>query len=261
MTRHDLIWLIGTLLGAAAVMAAFTVGLRDGGAGFLGFALVSIVGLGLRDLLYASHHRTLRQDWMRQAADRLGFSFRRSGPGNVLGWPQSIRLTCEAMKLEQVLEKSPFPFCSSVLVPTGRNVMEGTIDDATVAIFDYQCDGSSRSEITIRQTVFAARSTNLPTHQFSLVPAGPWERLVDRFRASSALQDCHRLISDGAVQLTDLDERLLACLNRQTTLEAGGGCMLLYRRDRLVAPEELDDFLASGLQICSLLCGMNLPKD
>jgi hypothetical protein len=259
MKRHDVIWWIGTLLSAAAAMAAFTVGLRDSGAGFLGFALVSIVVLGLRDLLYASQHRSLRQDWMRQAAGRLGFSFRQTAPGNVLGWPQSIRLTCEAMKLQQVLEQSPFPFCSSVLVPTSRNVMEGTVDNATVAIFDYQCDGSNRSEITIRQTVFAARSTDLPTSRFSLVPASSWDRLVDRFGASGAIQHRYRLISDGSVQFRDFDERLFACLDGQMTLEAGGGCMLLYRRDRLVAPEELDAFLATGLQIYTLVCGIEIP--
>ena len=37
--------------------------------------------------------------------------------------------------------------------------------------------------------------------------------------------------------------------------------MLLYRRDRLVAPDELDDFLATGLQIYSLLSGMKLSND
>jgi hypothetical protein len=256
MIRHELIWWICTLLSAAAAMAAFTVGLRDGGAGFLGFALVSIVVLGLRDLLYASHQGSLRHAAMQQAANRLGFSFRQTAPGNVLGWPPSIRLTHEAMKLEQALKKSPF--CSSVLVPTSRNVIEGTIDNATVAIFDYQCDGSNRSEITIRQTVFAARSADLPTPQFSLVPASSLDRV---FRGSGTLQDRRRLISDGTVQFRDLDERLLAYLDRQMTLEAGGGCMLLYRRDRLVAPEEIDNFLSVGRQICTLLCGMNLAKN
>ena len=260
MTRHELIWWIGTLLSAAAAIAAFTVGLRGGGAGFLGFALVSIFVLGLRDLVYRSHHRSLRQDAMREAAGRLGFSFRKTAHCNVLGWPDSMRLTFETIKLQRALEKA-LPSCSALLVPTSQNVMEGTVDEATVAIFDYQCDGSSRSEITIRQTVFAARSTELPTSQFSLVPAGSWQRLVDRFRGSVALQDRRRLISDGTVQFRDLDQRLFASLDWPMTLEAGGGCMLLYQRDRLVAPDEIDDFLAIGMQIYAIACGMKCSVD
>ena len=212
MTRHDLIWWIGTLLGAAAVMAAFTVGLRGGGAGFLGFALVSIFVLGLRDLLCALHLQSLRHDAMRQAAGRLGFSFRTTAPCNVLGWPHSIRLTCEAMTLQHPLEKSPFPSCSSLLLSTSRNVMEGTVDEATVAIFDYECDSSRSSDTTVRQTVFAVRSKNLPTPQFSLVAASSWDRLVDRFRGSGAIHHRRRLISDGEVQFRDLDDRIVHML-------------------------------------------------
>jgi hypothetical protein len=259
MTRHDLIWLIGTLLGAAAIMAAFTVGLRDGGAGFLGFAFVSIVVLGLRDLLNAWHVRSVRHGAMRQAADRLGFSFRTTAPANVLGWPHSLRLTREAMKLEQAPEQSPLGSASSRLLCASRNVMERTMDEAKVAIFDYECESSS-SDATICQTVFAVRSTLLPATQFTLLAASSWDRLVDRFRDESAIQDQHRLISDGEVQLGDLDERLFQWLDRHMTLEAAGGCMLLYKRGQLVAPHEIDDFLATGMQIYSLLSRIQLAN-
>jgi hypothetical protein len=258
MTRHDVIWLILTLLGVAAVVAAFTVGLRDGGVGFLGFALVSIVVLGLRDLLYASHLRTLRQDAMRQAAERLGFSFRATAACNVLGWPHSMRLTYETIKLQQALEKSPFMSAGSRMLSTSQNVIQGTVDEAAVAIFDYECDSTKRGDTLVRQTVLAVRSTNLPTPQFSLAAASAWDRLVDRFREGGAIQDHRRLISDGEVRFRDLDEQLFGRLDRQMTLEVGGGCMLLYRRGRLVAPNEIDDFLATGLHICSLLSGMEL---
>jgi hypothetical protein len=137
--------------------------------------------------------------------------------------------------------------------------LEGTVDEATVAIFDYECESSRRGDRLVDQTVFAARSTDLPTPQFSLVPASSVDRLVDRFRKNSAIKDRHQLISDGAVQFRDLDQRLFTCLDRRMTLEAGGGCMLLYRRDRLVASDELDNFLATGLQVYSLLVGMK-PK-
>jgi hypothetical protein len=261
MTRHDVIWWIGTLLGVGAVMAAFTVGLRDGGAGFLGFGLVAIVVLGLRDLLGALHQRSLRQDAMRQAAERHGFSFRKTAHCNVLGWPNSMRLTYETISLQQGLEESPFLSAGSRFLSSSRNVIEGTVDGAAVAIFDYECDSSRRGDTLADQTVFAARSADLPTPQFSLVPANAWDRLVDQFRDRSAVQDRRRLISDGAVLLEDLDRRLLTILDRRMTLEVGGGCMLLYRKGRLVAPEEIDDYLATGLRVYALLSGMKLTVD
>jgi hypothetical protein len=257
MTRHDLIWLIGTLLGASAVMAAFTVGLHDGGASFLAFGLVSIVVLGLRDLVYSWHRRSSRQDAMRQVADRHGFSFRKTARCNVLGWPDAMRLTYETIKLQQAVEKSPFPSAGSLL-SSSRNVMEGTIDEATVAIFDYECDSSRRGDMLVDQTVFAASSADLPSPQFSLAAASAWDRLIDQFRVSSAIQDRRRLISDGAVQFRDLDSRLFTALDRRMTLEVGGGCMLLYQRGRIVEPDDFDGFLATGLQIHRLLSGMNL---
>ena len=84
--------------------------------------------------------------------------------------------------------------------------------------------------------------------------------MVDQFRENSAIHDRRRLISDGAVQFRHLDARLFTDLDRRMTLEAGGGCMLLYQSGRLVPPNELDDFLAKGLQIHSLLCEMNLSS-
>ena len=58
--------------------------------------------------------------------------------------------------------------------------------------------------------------------------------------------------------MPDLDQRLFTMLDRRMTLEVGGGCMLLYRRGRLVAPDKIDSFLATGRQIYSLLAGMKL---
>lgn len=234
-------------------MAAFAFGFRNGGAGFLGFAIVAMIVLGLRSAFEASHKDKARRGAMRQAATRLGFSFRETAPVNVLGWSESFHLTRDGVVAHEAVEKMFSPNLASALLPKARNVMQRSLADATVAIFDYACDRSKRDEVTTRQTVLAVRSPTLEFPHFALIPSNWWDRLVDGFRGNAALQDGYRVISEDADALGRLDERLLTSLDGRTCLEAGEGFMLLYRRDALVAPQDIDEMARTGLEIYSVL--------
>jgi hypothetical protein len=253
MKRHDLIWLIGTLLAAGAFMAAFTLGLRNGGLGFLGLGMVSIVALTVRDIIERSHMKKARQEGMRQAATRLGFAFRETAPWNVLGWSESFHLTRHGMETQQAVDKSLSPALASVLTPKASNVLERSIKDAAVAVFDYVCDRSKSDDVTTQQTVFAVHSPTLEFPHYALVPAGWWDRLVGQFGRNIALRGPYRLISKETDAFGSIDERLFALLDGRRCLEAGEGFLLLYRRDRLLAPQDLDELVRTGLEVHSIL--------
>jgi hypothetical protein len=251
MKRHDLIWLIGTLLAAAAFVAAFTLGLRHGGVGFLGFGMVSLASLTLRDINETSHRKKARREHMRQAATRLDFSFRETATFNVLGWSESFHLTRDGVTTRQAVNKLPSPALASVLLPTAENMVERSMDEMTVAVFDYTCDRSRSHDVTTRQTVFAVRSPRLAFPHFALVPSG-W---CDRLRGNVVLQARYWAISEGRGIPEELDERLFPLLDRRTCLEAGEGFLLLYRRNRVVVPEKVDELVRTGLEIFSILSG------
>jgi hypothetical protein len=254
--RRDLIWLIGTLLGAGALMAAFAFGLDNGGLAFICFGIASIIILALRDILEGSHKEKNRREAMRQAAARLGFSFRQTAPFNVLGWPESFLLTRDGMKLSQEGEKMWSSTLASWITPRATNVMDRSTEDAAVAVFDY--DGWRRdkqADATIGDTVFAVRSPKLDFPHFALVPSDWWDRLVDQFRGNVALEDRYRVISENPGAAERFDERLFPLLDGERCLEAGKGFLLLYRRDRLVAPQDIDELVRTGMEVYSALAG------
>jgi hypothetical protein len=102
---------------------------------------------------------------------------------------------------------------------------------------------------------FAMRSSELAFPHFALVPSDWWGRLVDRLRGNVALQGRYRAIGEDPRVTERFDERHFPLLNGQTCLEAGEGFLLLYRRNRVVAPENVDELVRTGLGICSKLSG------
>jgi hypothetical protein len=137
--------------------------------------------------------------------------------------------------------------------------MEGARHDATVAIFDYECDTSRFDDTATRQTVFAVRSTRLTTSHFALIPARWRDRWLDKSRRNAVIGSGYRLYSDDAARFSPIDERILQILDGHSCLEAGGGCMLLYRRGSLIAPRDVDRFFTTGLRVYALLLGAKQP--
>jgi hypothetical protein len=253
MALRALIWPVGTLLSMGAMMAAFVLGFRDSALGCFGFAVLSLLILTLRDVTEASQSQSARQKALQEAARRLALSFRPTAPFNVLGWPESFRLTRDAIQTQQAIQRARSLKWVSALQPTSTNVMEGAERDATIAVFDHECDRSRHNDTTTRQTVFAVRSPRLSSPHFALMPASWWRRILRRFTESPALEHGYCVITENEQSLGPIDERLFSLLDGKTCLEAGEGFLLLYCRNRLVAPQDIDEFLASGRQIYAVL--------
>ena len=233
-------------------MAAFALGFHNSAIGFVVCAIVSITVLALRDISEAWNHENARLQAMRQAATRLGLSFRPTAPVNVLGWSTSFQLTHEGMITQQAVDQMLSPGWASALRRECKNVIEQSSEDATVAVFDYECDKPGYDELTTRQTVLAVRSSRLDFPHFALVPANSWDRIAARVRGSVVIQHGYRLIAPGAD--LQFDERLFGLLDEKTSLEAGEGFLLLYQRDHLVSPEDLEERFKTGLEIYAALC-------
>ncbi len=247
MTNHSILWLILTVVGAAALLGAFYFGI-SGALGFFLLAMVSIAVLGLRDVLSALHLKKERQEAMRQAADRLGWQFRETANFNVLGWPESFQLTREGMKTQKAVKEALSPGWQSVLLPKSINVLEQTLDDATFAIFDYHCDNPHVEDATYTQTIFAARSASLNFPYLALLPVTWRDKLVASFRETAIVDDRYRLFCEDAGDV-GVSEELTALLDGKICLEVGEGFLLLYRKDKLVDPRDVDSFLQGGLEV------------
>jgi hypothetical protein len=63
----------------------------------------------------------------------------------------------------------------------------------------------------------------------------------------------YRLITGDEQALGPIDERLFSLLDGESSLEAGEGFLLFYRRNKLVPPQDIDEFLATGRQIYDVL--------
>jgi hypothetical protein len=132
--------------------------------------------------------------------------------------------------------------------------MERSMGDAAVAVVEYLGRTKAKPDhVTRGTTVFAVRSSKLRFPHFALVPSAWSDRLVDQFRGNVALEDCYRAISDDPGVPERFDERLFPLLDGERCLEAGEGFLLLYRRYRLVAPQDLDELVRTGLEIYSVL--------
>jgi hypothetical protein len=246
MRRNVPLWVIQifpTVLGCALVMAAFSSGLDNNPLAFMGLALAAIIILGFRDCALFRHWERKRRAQMKHVAERLQFTFRESTQESLLGWPESFQLARNQKSRKFT------------------NVMEAPVGQTRVMIFDFECDKPNSEGPASRQTVFAVKSSNVGHPAVALVPARWWDRLFGAFREPNAdslrIPDGYRLI-DGFNVVETLGWRLACLLDGKITVEAGEGMLLVYRKDKLSQPDQIDDLMQQGLEIYSAWCDMTL---
>jgi hypothetical protein len=219
--------------------------------------------LGYRDTREVFQKVDTRSKEMQQAADRMQFSFRDRSPCNVLGWSQSFQLSRdEFRKVDGLKTAQSKGYISgklySWIMPESRNIIEGSVADAQVAIFDFQCDvpGGHEDE-KWTQTVMAVKAPRLNFPHFALLPATFWSKVSGRFRTTAVsrlpLPDGYRLITEDTAAANALIPRLTDWLDGETSIEAGEEFLLVYRRDKLVEPAKVDNLFELGLRIYAAL--------
>ncbi len=123
-------------------------------------------------------------------------------------------------------------------------------------ILDFECDQPNSEGPASRQTVFVVKSSDFEHPPVALLPARWFDRLIGRFRdapaTSASLPTGYRLIDDcGAVEA--LGWRLSTVLDGKISVEAGEGMLLVYRKDKLVEPDQIEDLIRQGLDVYSAL--------
>lgn len=229
MNREARYWAL-TMLGGAAFMATIWC-MFNNSPGFIWSGLCTMGLLGAREWDKMQGLKEQRTATMQDEAERMGFSFRETAPLNVLGWSEAFALTRDDLKLTKTLGES----FGSLLRPRATNVMEKTVGDTTIAVFDYApvSDSDSRP----RYVVFGARSPRLQHGYSAISTATGWQRISDGFRSEQSVHDGfhHGGAANALPRVTDL-------LDDETSLECGDGCLLVYRAaadPRQVDPEEI----------------------
>ncbi len=134
--------------------------------------------------------------------------------------------------------------------------MEAPVGQTRVVIFDFECDKPNSEGPASRQTVFVVKSSDFEHPPVAILPQRWFDRLIGRFRdapaTSARLPTGYRLIDDcGAVEA--LGWRLISLLDGKISVEAGEGMLLVYHKDKLAEPDQIEELLRHGLDIYSAI--------
>jgi hypothetical protein len=143
------------------------------------------------------------------------------------------------------------------------NLVRAEAEGVRMSVFDYQfTTGSGKSQHTYRQTVLAVESNGLHLPPLSIRP----ENLFDALAGILGFRDIdfedHPEFSRGFVLKSPDEERTRKLFDdemfqfftqrRDVALEANRNRFVYYRRNRIVPPAEIKNFLADGLQLFNL---------
>ncbi|MEE3373407.1 MAG: hypothetical protein VX346_28985 [Planctomycetota bacterium] len=143
------------------------------------------------------------------------------------------------------------------------NVMQGKIQDTEVSVFDYAyTTGAGKRAQTHRQTVICFQGGTASWPNFALRPAGPFYRFTEgpgdrpiEGAVPARLSETLVLRGTDEVAVRALfgeDQwRVIETLS-PISCECRGDRFLFYRQRQRVRPDQLEQLLAEGLDLCKL---------
>jgi hypothetical protein len=205
---------------------------------------MGIVALGFTALSY--YHETQRIEQMRFVGERMGFSY----------WPVADHDLQERL--------GPFHLFSQGHSRKIQNVLRREIHDIAVTLFEYRYrTNSGKHTRTHRQTVVLFETGRLQLPLFTLRPQGMFHRLAQKFGYQDINFGDHPVFSESYLlrgheeaQIRELfTEQARNYFSRHDDLctEGDGQRLVFYRRDQVVEPGWLEDFLEQGLDVLDLL--------
>ena len=223
-----LVWIALTLASAGVMVAMFR---WANSAWWIGGGALLLFLLTIRDRFEGGERLADREDELRQVAERLDFDFEegKSSDLNVLGWSDSFRLTNRSQKTADVLDAIPFGGALFQMCYEVSNVMRRREKDGTLAVFDFCQPNPRHADTTLRQTVLALKSNELEFPHFAIAPTSFDARLSSRFRTDVNIRDGYRCYGEPPAGIQEELRSLSEVLEASFTLEAGDGCLLLYR--------------------------------
>lgn len=208
--------------------------------------MLSISLLGFRDVAWHATKPDHRQEQLGQLGPTINFSYTEQTEHNPLGLSDSFLLTKRGVEMAKAIEGTMILNWFAFALPKFRNFFQRTIDDMTVAVFDYECSENDESPV-VKQTVFALQSPDLHCPHVALCPATTWDRFASKVSSSVQLACGYRVTSEDEELAAELAEQLGDLLDGATWIEFGEGHLLLYRRDQLVEHYQIDTFIKEGM--------------
>ncbi len=148
------------------------------------------------------------------------------------------------------------------------NVMNGSVRDVDVTIFDYKyTTGSGNSSNVRRQTVALFKSNELQLPYFTLQPESRFDNLFDKvgsvlgrqqdidFNSHPAFSSQYRLVAPDEQACRDVfTGRILAHYDKRVGLctEADPDNLIFYRFNQKVLADDIRSFLDEGIGIFNL---------
>lgn len=204
------------------------------------FIVLAIAAVAL--YIYFERRRTKK---LKAIATELNLEFYEDGNGQVMGLVHDFQLFCRGRNRRV------------------RNLIQGQIEEAFIAIFDYcYVTGSGKNSHTYSQTVILLRSDRLQMPKFSLYPENLFHKMGDFFGYHDIDFTNHPKFSNRYL-LRGENETLIRKAfhseaiafyedSRGLCTEASDARMIFYRADAKVPPEEMHSFLSVGLKVLRL---------
>jgi hypothetical protein len=209
--------------------------------------VVACVGLGGLLLMASDRSSYKRSLGVVAQADRMGFHFTEHPPEEDYSWLRSLRV---------------FSYADA---DAAANLLTGQIDGATVVALDYTDSyrgASGRVEKIYSQTVVAVLGSPDDWPNFLLSPKG-WLDAVSQFLGDRLIELPGRREFNRRVALRAEDDRITAyftpelvnlCLSKdRLVVEAQSELLVVFRTDRLAAPQEYPELIAFALQLADAL--------
>ncbi len=226
--KRLLVWIVLTLASAGVMVAMFR---WANSAWWIGGGALLLFLLTIRDRFEGGERLADREDELRQVAERLGFDFDKgkSSDLNVLGWSDSFRITSRTQETADALGAIPFGGALFQMCYEVSNVMRRSAEVGTLAVFDFCQPNPRQADATLRQTVLALKSKELEFSYFAITPTNFDDRLSSRFRSDVNIRDGYRCYGEPPEGIQEELRSLSEVLQASFTLEAGDGCLMLYR--------------------------------
>lgn len=204
------------------------------------FIVLAIVGVALS--IYFERQRTKKLEAI--AAD-LNLEFYKNGNGQVMGLVHDFQLFSRGRNRRV------------------RNLIQGQVEEAFVAVFDYlYTTGSGKNSHTHSQTVILLRSDRLQMPKFSLYPENLFHKMGDflgyhdiDFTSYPEFSSRYLLRGEDEASIRKaFHSEAIAFYedSRGLCTEASDSRLIFYRASAKVPLEEMHSFLSVGLKVLRL---------
>jgi len=215
---------------------------------FGGFAAIAIVSIALSAI-----RSRKRRNGMQAFAESLSFAFRKDGDVGEMAALSSFKLFSKGRNRRMY------------------NVMEGVANGINLRLFDYRYrTGSGKNSHTWHQTVIAFDAGDLRLPKFVMTPENLFHKIGSAFGYHDIDFDTHPSFSKKYLLRGDSEEEIRERFTKELLdhlqetkglcLEGYGDLLVMYRKNKRVKVPELNDLMARGFKVFSLLRSTGTPR-